>query len=151
MQPVEALTRIIAMADAHTAARSELSIPLAPQGEITEVPNEELEQDKLAVSIAQAMLNTAIPVARFRCFVKIESGPMKDREYTICAVNIEDIATALYGLARTNIAVYITLWEQRATGADMLDSYQGKTRMSKGQFNRYLDELRRYAVTQTVQ
>lgn len=150
MQPVEALTRIIAMADANTAARTEVSIPLAPQGEITEVQNNELEQDKLAVSIAQAMLNTAIPVARFRCFVKIESGKMEGREYTICAVNIEDIVTALYGLGRNNQAVYITLWEQRATGADMLDSFQGKTRMSGGQFDRYLNELRRYTVSQMV-
>lgn len=151
MQPVEALTRIIAMADANTAARSDVSIPLAPQGEITEVPNDELEQDKLAVSIAQAMLNTAIPVARFRCFVKIESGKMAGREYTICAVNIEDIVASLYGLKINNFQVYITLWEQRATGAEMLESFQGRTRATNKQFDRYLDELRRHAVTQTVQ
>lgn len=149
MQPVEALTRLIQMGDASVAARSEVNIPLAPQGEITEVENPELDQDKLAVSIAQAMLNTAIPVARFRVFVKIESGRMKDREFTICAVNIEDIVSSLYGVGRVSADIYVTLWEQRATGADMLAGFQGRSRGK--QFDAYLDSLRQYSPSQTVQ
>lgn len=139
MQAVEALQRLIGMADElmglHPSQRP---------------ANEDNSEDKIAVAVIQAMLNTALPVARFRCFVRIESGREKGREYTICGVHIEDIVTALYPLSRNNREVYILLFEQRSTGADALDGYQGNT--TKGfkadaSFVAYLEGLRKYSVS----
>lgn len=139
MQAVEGLTRLITLGDLYTKVREELANP-------TPEEQAEREQDQLAISICQAMLNTALPVAKYRVFVKIESGREKGREYTICAVSIEDIVAALYPLTQMIRSVYVTLWEQRATGADMLEGFQGPTRDRKGRFRSYLDMLKKYRV-----
>lgn len=138
MQPVEAITRLIAMADRDIHDR----MPMEEGEEYSENDN----QDKLAISVVQAMLNTALPVARFRCFVKIDSGSEEGLEYTVCAVKIEEIACALRPLTKATRKVYVNLWEQRATGADMLAGYQGWTRnigrrSSHNALGRYLNEL----------
>lgn len=117
MQPVEAITRLIALADNRHDGRS------------VDPDNENEKLDELAVTVVQAMLNTALPVARFRCFVKIDSGSEEGLEYTICAVKIEEVVCALMPLTRATREVYVQLWEQRATGADMLAGYQGWTRL----------------------
>ena len=119
MQAVEALTRLIAIAD---QANQVTSFDMKT--------TEELEQDQLAVTIAQAMLNTALPVARFRCFVRIEGGVKKEigSEYTVCAPDLKSIQSSLRLLLPHRRDVYIQLWEQRKTGADMLSAYQGSTR-----------------------
>lgn len=140
MQATEAMTRVIAIADQMT---QESSIPEGSEDA------ERLEQDKIAVAICQAMLNTALPVTRFRCFVRIESGKAKGREYTLCGVRIEDIVAALYPLTSRKTEVYVLLFEQRPTGADALDGYQGTTksftRASQSHFENYLESLRKYA------
>lgn len=139
MQAVEALQRLISMADElvglHPSQR--------PANE------EDSSEDKIAIAIIQAMLNTALPVARFRCFVRIESGKAMGREYTLCATRIEDIVAALHPLSRVKTDVYVLLFEQRADGADTLDCYQGTTktftRASQSHFANYLESLRKYA------
>lgn len=139
MQAVEALTRLIAIADRRGIdSDKELAERLKD--------SDEAAKDQLASSIAQAMLNTALPVARFRCFVQIESGKRKGREFTICAVNIEDIIAALGPLSTTATKVYINLWEQRATGADMLEGYQGWTRTATDKkMQMFLKSLEKYS------
>jgi hypothetical protein len=108
-----------------------------------EEERKEFEQDQLAISICQAMLNTALPVARFRCFVRIESGRDDGREYTICSTNIEDVIAALYPLHSFSRSIYVSLWEQRSTGADMLEAYQGKTNKQFSHF--FLENLKKYS------
>lgn len=121
MQPVEAITRVLALADGMTAP---------PGGETRNVSHteEEQQQNELAISVCQAMLNTALPVARFRAFVKFDSGKEEGLEFTVCATKIEEIVAALDPLTKSSRKVYVSLWEQRATGADMLAGYQGWTR-----------------------
>lgn len=142
MQATEALTRIIEIAD-----KSILAIKAqTPEPELQE---HIIGESETAVAICQAMLNTALPVTRFRCFVRIESGKAKGREYTLCGVRIEDIVAALYPLTSKKTDVYVLLFEQRATGADALDGYQGTTktftRSSQSHFANYLESLRKYA------
>lgn len=144
MQAVEALTRLLAMAD-----ESIKSSCIDPESLDQDDPSlQRFQEDQIAIAVIQAMLNTALPVARFRCFVRIESGKAKGREYTLCAVRIEDIVAALHPLGSRKTDVYILLFEQRATGADALDGYQGST--GKGfkaspSFLAYLEGLRKYA------
>lgn len=144
MQAVEALTRLIKMAD-----ETMESTCIDPESLDQDDPSlQRFQQDKVAIAIIQSMLNTALPVARFRCFVRIESGKAKGREYTLCATRIEDIVAALHPLSRTRCDVYVLLFEQRATGANALDGYQGST--TKGlkpsaTFVGYLESLRKYA------
>lgn len=145
MQAVEGLTRLIAMADGKVAVKTQQALveDTITLNEASEETRKELEQDQLAISICQAMLNTALPVARFRVFVKIESGREEGREYTICAVSIEDVVAALYPVSRMRRQVYITLWEQRPTGADMLEGYQG----SADKMRPYLQMMRKYSTS----
>jgi hypothetical protein len=141
MQAVEALNRLIAVADQY--APKVFSDQSSPED------RQEGEQNLLAISVAQAMLNTALPVARWRCFVQYESGKEEGREFTICAVNIEDIVAALYPLSTMVRKVYITLWEQRPTGADMVQGFQGWTHTpaKKKALRQFLDSLRQYSVS----
>lgn len=137
MQPLEALTRLIALADGMTAP------PESPTRNVLH-SEEDQQQNEVAISVCQAMLNTALPVARFRAFVKLESGPNEGLEFTICAVKITEIVAALMPLTLRPVKVYISLWEQRATGADMLAGYQGLSRKSIGKpagMVSYLNEL----------
>jgi len=141
MQAVEAMTVLIALGDAA------LKLNSTHGTEATEYSDAE-KQLQLAVSVAQAMLNTALPVARFRVFVKIESGKEEGREFTVCSDKIEDIVAALYPLSKLARKVYITLWEQRATGADMVEAFQDWTRSSiTRKMTHWLDSLKKYAVT----
>lgn len=141
MTPVEAMTILIGLGDGALKLNSTFG---------TDAPelSESEERLQLAVSVAQAILNTAVPVARFRCFVKIESGREEGREFTICSPNIEDIVAALYPLSTLARKVYVTLWEQRPTGADMIEAYQGWTRArGEKRMHVFLNQLQKYAVT----
>lgn len=149
MQPVEALTILIAVGDATLANRSG-TFPLNPQSEFVEDPLSEAEERvKLSVAVCQAMLNTALPVARWRAFVQIESGKEEGCEYTISGTKIEDIIAGLYPLGLIQRKLYVTLWEQRATGADMVEGYQGASRsiIKKGSFSLYLEGLRKHSTS----
>jgi hypothetical protein len=151
MQAVEALTLLIRAADLLSTPTG-FTIPLDNTNAepVPDIPSSAQVELKVAVAVAQAMLNTALPVARFRAFVRYESGKEDGREFTICGINIEDIVAALYPMTQMNRAVYVTLWEQRATGADMLEGFQGRTKQITDQpkmFRSYLDSLRKYSVS----
>jgi len=125
MQPVEALTRLIALGDAELKQNSTYG---TDNPELS--PNE--EQLSTALAIGQAMLNTAIPVARFRAHVTIDkigpSSKMGLGDFTVCGVSIPCIKNGLIGLSHEANEVHVTLWEQKATGADMLSGYQGHSK-----------------------
>lgn len=141
MQAVEAMTILIALGDSALRLNS-------THGDKTPKYSDAEKQLQLAVSVAQAMLNTALPVARFRVFVKIESGQEEGREYTICSDKIEDVVAALAPLSAMSRKVYITLWEQRATGADMIEAFQSWTKTAAHKKMKvWLNTLRKYAVT----
>lgn len=126
MQAVEALTRLIAMADLTVSNAGACIDPEDGSGEA-----ENLKQDQLAISICQAMLNTAIPVARFRAHVQIEENAAKvpQGEFTVCAVNMVSIRAGLEVLMRHPLNIMVSVWEQRETGADMISAYQGLTKV----------------------
>lgn len=129
MQAVEALTRLIAMADARMTQDSDQILETLEEGG---PEAKEIEQDQLAVAICQAMLNTALPVARFRAHVQIEDSTDKkvpQGEFTISAVNMLSIRAGLEVLMRHPLNVMVSLWEQRETGADMISGYQGLTKI----------------------
>lgn len=139
MTSLEAIQQLIAVADAHMS----LSRSMAELGEMTPQQRETIENIEVAISTVQAVLNTAMPVARFRCFVSVEvgkkpKGPIRD-DYTICAPTIEGITAGLIGLAQTRVDVHATLWEQRAMGAEMLSGYQGPTKV--GRYRSWVESL----------
>jgi len=142
MQPVEAMSILIAIGDLASKSMG-AAVPEAVDDPQT------LSQQRLdvAIAVAQAMLNTALPVARFRLFVQIETGRDKGREYTVCSPTIEDIIAALYPVGRIARRIYVTLWEQRPEGADMIEGFQGSTATAAGkQFKLYLEGLKKYSV-----
>lgn len=148
MQAVEALTRVIALADFMTAAPLEGAERLRPRTESDQ------EQDSIALAICQAMLNTAIPVARFRAHVSIEAVHSKTSrlglcEFTISAINIDGIKASLITYMREDLTIHATLWEQRATGADMLSGYQGLT--LRQAFREWIREIDQFQTEPTVQ
>lgn len=125
MQASEALTLLIDSADKELGRNSSIR---------TETPelSEHEEQLQIAVAIGQNMLNMMIPVARFRAHVTVESLGSQSRlglgDFTVCGVDISSIKNGLIGLSMEQVNVHATLWEQRATGADMLNGYQGLTK-----------------------
>lgn len=135
MQAVEALTRLIAAGDEVASNRryaAELPTDFEPATEERQANREYAAQIELAVAVAQAMLNTAIPVARFRAHVTIDkvgpSSKMGLGDFTVCGVSIPCIKNGLIGLSHEANEVHITLWEQKSTGADMLSGYQGHSK-----------------------
>lgn len=135
MQPVEALNRLIALADIITA-------PPSTHRHRTE---EEQEQDALAISVCQAILNTALPVARYRVFVRLEKTyPQSDvnSEYTVCCADIKSVIGALRQLAGQKREVYVQVWEQKKMGAEMVSGYQGITNGLSSGARRYTDWLK---------
>ncbi len=156
MQAIEALNHLVQQAN----DRVRYAHQLTEGRELSELEIEENKRNDLAIAICTAMMNAAIPVCRFRCFVKVESvNPVKgafrmDRpivgsEYTICAVDIDGIKAGLLGLASTSSEVMVSLWEQRATGADMRSGYQGKANDVK--YRRWLQQIEEFQTGPTVQ
>lgn len=150
MQAAEAITRLIAIAD----------LFLKPEGveeDLSDYSPENrasYEQDQLAISVSQAMLNSMIPVARFRVFIRIESGQFEGAEYTVCCTDILSVRAAVHALRSPARKVYIQLWEQRATGADMLLGFQGSTvgyLKGKRSLDHWLESLSQFDGPPTVQ
>lgn len=151
MQAVEALQRLIALADQYA--------PRVASEEATPEVRDGIEQNLIAIAIAQAMLNTALPVARFRAFVEIDDKQPKrtayqasvapKHEFTICAVDMDGILSGLIGVTSVPTNVKVSLFEQRATGADMLSGYQGQTKT--GNYKRFLEGLKALEALPTVQ
>lgn len=132
MQASEALQRLVTMADQYA--------PKVFSDESTPKFRAEVENNQAAIAICQAMLNTAIPVARFRVFVQIDDIPGKQdgQEYTVCAVAISEIQAAVRYLHKDPLNVHVSLWEQRADGAEMLSGYQGRT---GPQYRKWVDSI----------
>ena len=125
MQAVEALTRLIALGDDELKKNSTYGT------EAQELSSSE-EELATAVAVGQAMLNTALPVARFRAHVTIDKiGPSSKLglgDFTVCGTSISSIKNGLIGLSHEGVEVHVSLWEQKAAGADMLSGYQGHSK-----------------------
>jgi len=148
MQAVEAMHLLIAECEANARHCHELMTNPNFADTVSDTEwREKVEQRDIALAVVAAMMNTALPVARFRCFVRLESGPESGREFTVCSVHIEDIVAALTPLSSIQRKVYIALWEQRPTGADMIEGYQGMTRAGgKPRLRLFLETLQKYRV-----
>lgn len=119
MTPLEAMTVLIQNADQW-------------KSDTHQENTQYLEQVELAQAVATAMLNSALPVARYRCFVGVDfhkspGSPIRE-DFTICSTTLTGIRAGLLGLREYKTEVHATLWEQRATGADMISGYQGPTK-----------------------
>lgn len=116
MQPVEALRTVIDTT--RTAAENWFE-------------DEEARRLK-AADVCEALLDQAIPLARFQCYVTVEAIGKKSKlglgDYTICALTIPGLKNALVGLSMEEVTVYIQLWERMQEGTEMLSGYQGKTK-----------------------
>lgn len=126
MQAVEALTRLIKVTDlAILEAKNQINME-------DSIIASEVEQNGVAVAVGQAMLNTALPVARFRAHVTIDKiGPSSKLglgDFTVCGTSISSIKNGLIGLSHEGVEVHVSLWEQKAAGADMLSGYQGHSK-----------------------
>jgi hypothetical protein len=132
MQAAEALQLMILEMDKSIAAANESEVP---------VDTDELERKNLAIGVSQAMLNSMIPVARFRAFVEVdEEQPKRTKgeqaraihdEFTVCAVYAMGIVSGLIGLSQVPTNVRVLVFEQRATGADVVSGFQGTTKSQK--------------------
>lgn len=157
MQAVEALTRLLAIADIHL--KEERYRRAGSELEEGGPEMDEMDRREIAVSICHAMLNTAIPVARFRAFVEVDdvqpkrSKMQEERavlhEFTICAVDMDGIMSGLIGVTAVPTNVRLTIWEQRADGADMISGYQGQTKTMK--YRQFLQGLKALETMPTVQ
>lgn len=150
MNPIEALTRLVAMADRYLEGDRARRVDLEEGGPELE----EMDRKELAVSIVQAMLNTAIPVARYRASVELDEVQPKRKEfqqemsaryeYTISAINMSGIISGLCGVTYVPTNVRITVWEQHPGKVEMVTGYQGPTKSQQyREFIRGLPELER--------
>jgi hypothetical protein len=145
MQAVEGMTRLIALADELIKEEGVLVLgtrDLVLDGALTE--DIEMEELKLAAAVCTAMLNTALPVAKYRVFVRFDKCFPKEEigtEYTLCGVRMSDIRAALRSLDHHNREVYITIFEQGEAGADMISGYQGQTSTINRKYRKWLDSL----------
>ena len=145
MQAVEAMQHLLTLGDAMTAPPAEGTERVRPRTE------EEQERDSLAIAVIQAMLNTALPVARFRAFVQIDNipGSQEGQEFTVCAVSASDLQSGLRHLGvKKPIDLQASLWEQRVDGAEMLSGYQGPT---GPRYRKWLDSLSSFEEGVSVQ
>lgn len=162
MQAVEALTILIRTGDEVASNRryaAELPEADFPTSADRDAQRNEAEQISLASTICQAMLNTALPVARFRAFIEVDNEQPKrskfqesvavHQEFTVCSVDMSGIISGLWGVTHIPTNVKITVWEQRADGADMISGYQGQTKTMK--YRQFLRGLKALETIPTVQ
>lgn len=143
MRAIEALERLLASAD------REINMRLLQQGVGADLPDE-LQRDMTAQSICQAMVNTAIPIARFRIHAEVSSPDAKktkvgECDFTVCANSIQSVKAGVVALLKEDAQVYVTLWEQSAAGAEMLSGYQGAS-WSQG-FRAWIKQLDHFEPT----
>lgn len=156
MQAVEALQTLILETDKRVAFRREVDPASIEEGG---EKHEWYEHTTLAVAVAQAMLNTAIPVARFRAFVEVDDEQPKRTaaereraifaEFTICGTTINSIRSGLIGLSQVKTNCRVLIFEQRATGADMVTAFQGTSKTQ--QYRDFLKSLSGLEAPATVQ
>lgn len=143
MSPVEAMTILMRVADGVRTTLEAIH------------PNDPVQKEdiELAQAVITAMLNTALPVARFRCFVSVDIDSKKKspvrREFTVCAPDIAGIQGGIVGLQAYQTDVHVTLWEQRAGGAEMVSGFQGPSKTQ--QYRRWLSSLTQHEGPVTTQ
>jgi len=121
MNGLEAMTRVLALSEQAIRDRG-----IDPQD-----PANMEDRDVIAMAVISALLNTAMPIVRFRAHVQIEDCETKkvpQGEFTVLGVNMTSIRAGLETLMQHPLKVHVSLWEQRATGADMISGYQGPTK-----------------------
>lgn len=149
MQAAEAITVLMGIADQrHQSVKAGVTILDQP----------ELENEQLALAIADAMLNTMLPVGRFRAFVEIATDFKADKkhpvanvtdEFTISSVTMSGIRSGIAGVAINDMDVRIVIYEQTVDGAEMVSGFQGFTKSQK--FRSWLRSLDQIAEVATVQ
>ncbi len=149
MLALEAMTTLVKVADDHMA----ITRNMAELQDMTPEQREWSENIEVAISIVTAMLNTALPVARYRCFVAVDPKSSKKSlirdEFTICSATMAGIIAGLTSLDQYQTDVYTTLWEQRAEGAEMLSGYQGPSKVKR--YRSWLASLPTLEITAPVQ
>ena len=134
MQPVDAFRRVIAAAQG------------AEDGRSIDPSDPEHLKDREAISICQALMYSALPMARFECMVTVEGiGPGSKLglgDYTACALTIAGVKNGLVGLSMEKVTVYVRLWERMQQGSEMLSGYQGDTKTLK--FRNWLKDIDRW-------
>ncbi len=138
MQPTEALQSILAAAEKRAL--------VAP----TQTERDDLAQ---AHQLCKSFLDTAVPLARFRCYVTIESVGPKSRlglgDFTICGTSIPAIKNGLTGLRMEKVSARILLWELQQEKADMISGYQGDTKTLP--YRNWLADIDRHEVERVTQ
>lgn len=122
MNSLEAMTRLIQLG----VETLSLNHSLTEEGEGKELSEYEA-QLQTAVAVCQAILNTAIPIARFRMHIALhESMP----DFTVSSPSTKAFIEILQLIRekRKNQLITASLWEQYATGAEMLHGFEGNTR-----------------------
>lgn len=137
MRAVEAMTRVIELS-AYTMGLHQSQRPE------NDPESDEYKNDEAAVAIVTAMLNTAIPIARFRIhceFVETakKSSGIGNFDFTVCATSVPSLKASVKHLRREEGDVYISLWEQHPDRAEMLVGYQGPTQSQN--FRNWLSQL----------
>lgn len=137
MQPTEALQRTIDLAN------DRLGQDIWEEGD----PGVE------AVGICKSFLDTAVPLARFRCYVTVEGLGPKSKlglgDFTVCGTTIPAIKNGLIGLRMEKVQARILLWELQQDKADMISGYQGDTKTLG--FRNWLADIDRHEVERAPQ
>lgn len=128
MNAAEAITRLLEHSDNFSRSPSY-------RREYTEQEQEDLQ---LATAVVTAMLNTMLPIARFRAFVEVERSAKKTHpvsrvtdEFTICAVSMKGIRSGIAGVSVSEMEARITIFEQTSSGATMVSGFQGSSKSQR--------------------
>lgn len=157
MNGMEALTRLIYLSDIEIARKKDEIFDDRTAIDM------EIQQDELAIAIATAILNNGLPIARFRLHVTVDEDQVTPKklktknmkvedilpvreEFTVCGVSIQAVRQGIMALSAIKANVQVTLWEQRATGADMVSGFQGSTKTI--QYRSWLKEIMKYNAPQ---
>lgn len=132
MNGMEALTRLIYLSDCEIARKK----AIINEDQVPSL-DRDIEQDELSVAVGTAILNNGLPIARFRIHVTVDTIQPAKRgreqvdireEFTVCGVSVQAVRQGILALTTVDAAVQVSLWEQRATGADMVSAFQGRTK-----------------------
>jgi len=115
MQPVEALQRVVELAQAFVGR----------EGGPTD------EEDK-AIDVTRAMLAKLVPVARFRVAITIDypaHRARKNNEWTACCTDLESLVAVIGSLGDGKHSVHIIVFEMMPDGTSVAKHmYQGFTK-----------------------
>lgn len=134
MQSLEAIQRLMKVARDYVDGWIETHLVNSP-----EAPMDESVADlDVAAKVVEIMLNTALPIARFRLYVELDEVvvPKKQKqlssnhhhEFTTCSVTIDGIKSSITFLSRESTNCRLILWEQATTVARMVTGFQGDSK-----------------------